>query len=306
MKILQLFFMCVFCSVAGLSAASHWSPLVFIARADPLYVGAVICASVAAACFLLAWITGDYSQTDRLWSIMPPVYACYFAVRGWPDSRLALMALLALLWGARLTFNFARKGGYTMEEDYRWAVLKQKITNPAAWQIFNFLFIAAYQHLLVFLIVLPAYVLLQNPAAPPGAGDIAVAAIFILLLILETIADQQMWNFQSEKTIRKTAKKPLTGEFKRGFISSGVFRYSRHPNYFAEVMIWWAFYLFMPSATGSWLHWSIIGAALLSLLFWRSILFTESISAGKYPEYEEYKRRVSAFIPWFSRSMNGK
>ncbi len=301
MKILQLFSTCVLFSLIGLSAASHWSPLVFLTRADPLYVGAVVCLSVAAACFFLAWVTGDYSQTDRLWSIMPPVYAIYFAARAWPDPRLALMAVLALAWGVRLSFNFARKGGYTTAEDYRWPVLKQKITNPVAWQIFNLLFIALYQHVQVFLIALPAYALLQNPTAPFGAADIAVAVLFVLLLAFETIADQQMWIFQEEKKKRIAAKKPLTDVFKRGFVASGLFKYSRHPNYFAEVFIWWAFYLFVPAATGSLLNWTIIGAALLTLLFWRSILFTESISAGKYPGYAEYRRRVSAFIPWFPR-----
>jgi steroid 5-alpha reductase family enzyme len=306
MKIFRLFAACCIILVIGLCAASQGSPWLFITRADPLHAAAVMCASFAAACFFLAWLTGDYSQTDRLWSIAPPIYALYFAARGWPDGRLVLMALLAVLWGARLTFNFARKGGYATVEDYRWVVLRQKIPNRALWQMFNLLFIAGYQHLLIFLIVLPAYAVFTFPGGMVGAGGFAAAGIFAALLVLETVADQQMWHFQQEKKKKKAANEPLAGDFKRGFISSGLFRYSRHPNYFAEVTIWWSFYLFVPASTGLWLHWSIIGAALLTLLFQGSIRFTESISAGKYPEYAGYQRRVSGFLPWFSRPMNDR
>jgi steroid 5-alpha reductase family enzyme len=299
MKILHLFASCALSAIAVFTVASSGAPLQFLANADPLCIAAALCGSFILASFVLAWITGDYSQTDRLWSITPPLYVLYVAVLGWPDGRLALMASIALLWGARLTFNFARKGGYTTEEDYRWIFLRKKITNPAVWQVFNFFFIAGYQHLLVFLIALPAYAVYGNPGGPLGAADFAAAGLFLALLVFETIADQQMWNFQQEKKRKKAAGEHLDGDYKRGFITSGLFRYSRHPNYFAEVFIWWVFYLFVPAATGVWLHWSILGAVLLTILFQGSIWFTESISTGKYPEYAEYRRRVSWFVPWF-------
>jgi steroid 5-alpha reductase family enzyme len=298
MKIARLSIMSLIFIVAGLSAVSGGSPIQFIAE-DPLYATAVICAAFIAACFILGWITGDYSQTDRLWSVAPAIYAWCFALAAWPDGRLILIASLVTLWGARLTFNFARKGGYTSEEDYRWVFLRTKITNRAAWQAFNLLFIAGYQHVLVFLIALPAYAVYRDGGRPIVWGDVIATALFLALLALETIADQQMWRFQQEKKRLKNARKKLTGEYGDGFIQSGLFRYSRHPNYFAEVSIWWAFYLFVPTSTGMWLHWTVIGAVLLTLLFQGSIWFTEYITSGKYPAYKEYRRMVSKFIPWF-------
>ncbi|MBN2160969.1 MAG: DUF1295 domain-containing protein [Spirochaetes bacterium] len=256
-----------------------------------------------AASFALAWITGDYSQTDRLWSVLPALYAWYFAARGWPDGRLALMAALATLWGARLTFNFARKGGYTSAEDYRWAFLRTRIPGAAAWQAFNLTFIAGYQHFLILLFSLPAYAAYRDGTAPLGWKDAAAAGLFLVLLAVETIADEQMWRFQQEKKKRAAAGTAVEGDYKRGFITSGLYGLSRHPNYFAEVSIWWAFYLFVPAATGSWLHWTITGALLLTLLFQGSIWLAEHISSGKYPAYAEYQKKVSRCIPWFGRPM---
>ncbi|MBN2078045.1 MAG: DUF1295 domain-containing protein [Spirochaetes bacterium] len=305
MKTIQLFIACAVFAFAGLNLASGGSPLAYLAEGEPLFVAAVLCAACALACFILAWITGDYSQTDRLWSLLPPVYVWYFAYRGWPDARLAFMAVLATLWGARLTFNFARKGGYTTEEDYRWIIMREKIPHPAAWQAFNFSFIAGYQHLLVFLISLPAYAVFSAGRSHLGALDYAAAALLLGLLLMETVADEQMWRFQEEKKRRRASGGPLEGDYSRGFITTGLFRFSRHPNYFAEISIWWAFYLFVPAASGTWLHWTIIGAVLLTILFQGSIWLAESITGGKYPEYAKYQARVSRLIPWRAKPEAG-
>ena len=305
-KIIVLALASAACIAACIFAASGGSPREFILSAGPLQTTALLCGGFIAACFILAWATGDYSQTDRLWSVTPVIYAWIFAAAGQPDCRLILMACLATLWGVRLSFNFARKGGYTSGEDYRWPILRKKIPHPAAWQAFNLLFIAGYQHIQVFLIALPAYAVYSQGSEPLGPIDLAAVLIFLALLTLETVADEQMWRFQETKKKMIAAGGPLTGDFKRGFIASGLYRCSRHPNYFAEVSIWWAFYLFVPAATGAWLHWTIVGAVLLTILFQGSVWFGESISGGKYPQYAEYRRVVSRLVPWPSRPMDGK
>jgi steroid 5-alpha reductase family enzyme len=305
-KVITLALASAACVAAVIFAASGGSPREFISGADPLKITALLCGGFIFACFILAWATGDYSQTDRLWSIAPVIYAWIFTVAGQPDRRLILMACLATLWGARLSFNFARKGGYTSGEDYRWPVLRKKITHPVAWQAFNLLFVAGYQHIQVFLIALPAYAVFKQGSLPLGPIDLAAVLLFIALLILETAADEQMWRFQETKKKMIAAGEPLAGDFKRGFLASGLYRYSRHPNYFAEIAIWWAFYLFVPAATGAWLHWTIIGAVLLTVLFQGSVWFGESISGGKYPLYAEYRRRVSRLVPWPSRHMEDR
>jgi steroid 5-alpha reductase family enzyme len=284
-------------------------------EASALGVGLQLMLGAALLCWVASVLTHNYSHTDRVWSITPFVFAWHFAVRGfledgaW-DARLVLMAALATLWGLRLSFNFWRKGGYSLsEEDYRWAVLRQHL-HWTVYQLFNIVFIAGYQNLLLFLIVLPSYaVYLHRREAPPldlAGLDGLAAALFLLLLALETAADQQQWVFYKAKYALIAAKQPLTGDYLAGFNRSGLFKYSRHPNFFAEQSIWWAFYLFSVVPTGAPLNLSVVGAALLSLLFQGSTVFTEYITAKKYPAYRDYQARVSALVPWFPRPATTK
>lgn len=155
----------------------------------------LVTCGIAAAAFLFAWVaslvTGDYSWVDRLWSILPPVYVWVFAIAaGLADPRLNVMAVLVTVWGARLTFNFARKGGYRGVEDYRWPILRARMS-PAQFQVFNLLFISLYQNVIVLLIALPALTAYEHRSTPFGALDVAVAIAFLALLAGETIADQQ-------------------------------------------------------------------------------------------------------------------
>lgn len=255
------------------------------------------CGAIALLCWLLGVATGEHSWVDRLWSITPVGYIGYFAWQaGFADTRLTLMAALVFAWGARLTFNFPRKGGYAKGgEDYRWPVLRKKLT-PLQWQLFAFFFVAFYQNLLLLLISLPAWVALGARGAPLGPLDGLAAAGFLGALALETVADEQQWRFYGA---RKAARD--RGQAHPNFLAHGLFRLSRHPNFFAEQAMWWFIYLFGVSATGRWLNPSLIGPVLLTLLFQGSTQFTESISLAKYPEYADYQRRTSRLLPWFPR-----
>ncbi|WP_432206665.1 DUF1295 domain-containing protein [Microbacterium phyllosphaerae] len=168
---------------------------------EPLPIVVLTAAVASAACWILSLATRDTSWVDRAWSIVPVVYVWIFtgtALAGGEDaSRLVLMAVLVTLWGVRLTYNFARKGGYTGMEDYRWAILRGRM-KPWQFQLFNLLFIIAYQMTLLVLITLPAEIALQHPA-PLNAWDLVFAAIFLALLIGETVADQQQWEFHRRK-----------------------------------------------------------------------------------------------------------
>lgn len=271
----------------------------------PLTSVSLLVLFVAASCFFVSVFSGNCSQVDRLWSFLPFLYCWYFAAfdyltRGVIHPRLLLLSILTTLWGLRLTFNFARKGGYDPhDEDYRWPVLRKLINNYLVFQLFNLTFISFYQNVLLFLLAAPAYIVLRARNVSPSLNslDYAAAALFLLLLAIETVADQQQWSFQQKKHALIAAKKPLTGDYKRGFITTGLFAYSRHPNFFAEQLIWWAVYLFSVAATGVYFNWTISGAFLLTLLFQGSTSFTEKISAKKYADYAHYQRLVSRLIP---------
>lgn len=264
---------------------------------DTALVSAITgCGAVAMVCWLLGLVTGEHSWVDRLWSILPVGYTAWFASRtGFADVRLTVMAVLVFAWGARLTFNFARKGGYAKGgEDYRWAVLRAKLTK-LEWQLFAFFFVAGVQNAIIFIITLPAWVALRGVGRPFGVIDAVAIALFVAFLAGETIADRQQWDFH----LTKKAKIALGEPVDPPFCTTGLFRYSRHPNFFCEQALWWSFYLFSVGATGEWLNVSIIGAAVLTGLFHGSTNFTESITLSKYPSYAEYQKQTSRLVPWF-------
>lgn len=263
---------------------------------------AVVYLAAAGLCFLVSTVSRNYSQVDKLWSLIPIAYVWMVAVRSEFEPRLVLMALLVSAWGLRLTYNFSRRGGYswkfwTGEEDYRWAVLRAKpeLSGRWRWLLFNLVFVSYYQMGLILLFTLPA--VRSMGGSPLGWGDYLLAAIFILLILMETLADQQQWNYHKEKKALLEAGSNLPEKYRKGFVHSGLWGLMRHPNYAAEQAIWIVFYFFSVAATGRWLNWSVMGAILLVLLFWGSSNFSESISAGKYPDYAAYQKRVPRFIP---------
>ena len=268
----------------------------------PLLVCLAICAVATALTWLASVVTHEYSWVDRIWSVVPVVYVWVFAVAGAFDVRLVLMAVLVTAWGIRLTFNFARKGGYRPGgEDYRWAVLRDRMTHRQ-FALFNLLFISIYQNALILLFCLPAFTVFEGAGAPLGLWDVVLAVVFLAFLAGEAVADQQQWAFHRWKAGERAAGRTP----QPGFLQSGLFRVSRHPNFFFEQAQWWVFYGFAVAATGVWLHWTITGAALLSALFVGSTVFTESISRTKYPDYDDYRTRTSPIVPWFPRPQKAR
>ena len=254
----------------------------------------IVCAVATLTAWLLSVLSREYSWVDRAWSLLPPVYLWVFAIAdSLADARLVTLAALGTLWGARLTFNFARKGGYRPGgEDYRWAALRRRMSR-GQFAVFNLFFISIYQNLLLLLITLPAWTVLQNPGHPFGAADIILTAAFLACLVGETLADQQQWTFQQHRRMLRAH-----GEADPGFLQGGLFRLSRHPNYFFEIAQWWLVAGFGALAAGTILQLGSLGAVLLTLLFVGSIAFTESISMERHPDYAAYRRAVWPLVPW--------
>lgn len=275
-------------------------------QTETLAIVASIAAFSALYCFVVGEITRNNSQMDKLWSILPAIYVWVVAAKGGMAPRLVVMAVLATVWGIRLTLNFALKGAYSWkfwagDEDYRWPWLrKRKEFQPYwKWVLFDALFISFYQNFLVLLTTLPA-IAAMNSRAAFGWGDAAAACLMAFFIGYEAIADIQQWKFQSTKWgMIKSGKKleELPEPYSRGFNTTGLWSVSRHPNYFAEQSIWVCFYLFSIAAGAGIINWSIAGAVLLILLFMGSSWLGEYISKSKYPEYQRYINSVSRYFP---------
>lgn len=274
---------------------------------EALKVLGIIAGCSAAYCFIVGEITGNNSQMDKLWSLLPIAYTWIIAAKGGFSVRLVVMAVLATLWGARLTFNFARKGAYRLKfwegaEDYRWSIVRSgpAFRNRWAWMLFDLLFISIYQNALVLMITFPALVSMGS-TAPFGLVDAVAAVLTLAFIIYETVADEQQWAFQTRKwaMIGEGRKlEELPAPYNKGFNTTGLWGLSRHPNYFAEQATWISFYIFSIGAGIGIFNWSVIGALLLVVLFLGSSSLGEQISGSKYPEYATYQASVSRYFPW--------
>eukprot|EP00730_Choanoeca_flexa_P013089 TRINITY_DN4953_c0_g1_i1.p1 TRINITY_DN4953_c0_g1~~TRINITY_DN4953_c0_g1_i1.p1 ORF type:complete len:313 (+),score=58.67 TRINITY_DN4953_c0_g1_i1:31-969(+) len=280
-------------NLTSLAGAREWYE-----SSDAFASALVICLAISTFCWLAAPALNDYSVVDRLWSLTPVLFAWHFAYKAEFGQRNFILAVLVTIWGARLTYNFARKGGYVIgHEDYRWPFVR-KLLHPIAFQVFNFVFIAFYQNWLLMMIVAPAYIAMYNSDKINNL-DIVASISFVVFFCIEVIADEQQWDFQTRKYQMRDSGMPLHGDYKRGFLTKKLFALSRHPNFFSEQMIWWSVYLFSVAACGQVLNWSILGPLLLTLLFQGSTPLTEYLSIQKYPAYRIYQQTTSRLIPWF-------
>ena len=260
----------------------------------PLGVALDLCILLTVLAWLLSVITRNYSWVDRIWSICPPVY-CLIVVAslGFGSARLNLMTALVFLWGARLTFNLARKGGYRRGvEDYHWAVVRERF-GPLGFQV-SFALMTPVQMLIIWLFIAPVHQAWLWREAPLAGLDILAAVLFLGFLALETVTDEQMWAFQQDKRRRMVAGERVVEQFHR----TGLRRYCRHPNYLGEIGMWTAFYLFAVAASGQWLHWTGLGCVCLTLLVLNTAHLTETISASKYPDYRAYQAATPSLIPF--------
>lgn len=260
-------------------------------------------------CFIVGELSSNYSQMDKLWSIMPIVYVWVIAARGGFKERLLFIAILVTLWGIRLTFNFARKGAYSLKfwegkEDYRWKIVQGSkfFQKRFAWTLFDFFFISLYQNALIFAICLPALAIMESNA-PLMASDYIAYALGFSFLIIETIADEEQWSFYKKRgELMKDGKKleEIDYPYSLGFNTRGLWKVMRHPNYLGEQGLWLSIYLFTLSTEVvryGFFHWSMIGSLFLVLLFMGSSSLGEKISSSKYPKYQEYQNQVFKYLP---------
>jgi steroid 5-alpha reductase family enzyme len=258
---------------------------------------------VAIVCFVVSELTRNYSQVDKLWSLMPGIYS-WITVAAFPSPRLFVMAILVTLWGLRLSYNFYRKGGYNIipwkgEEDYRWKVLRENplLKERFRFGLFNLFFISFYQNLLILLFSTPLLLAAVNYSNPLNLIDLVAAILMLLFIVLEGLADNQLFRFHREKKGLQKGNPVYGKSLDKGFMSEGFWKHVRHPNFASEQAIWASFYFFGVAASGKWLNFTIAGPILLILLFIGSTAMTERISSGKYPEYKNYQKAVPKFIP---------
>lgn len=226
------------------------------------------------------------SLYDAYWSVIPPLLAFYWWVAadaGVDDGRWWLMMFVLLAWSIRLTANWIRTFPGMHHEDWRYRLVRERAGR------FEFgadlMGIHVMPTLVVFAGLIPVYVVATRAGEPLGWLDFVAFAVGIAALAIETIADLQMHRFLATREPGQV-------------MASGLWSWSRHPNYFGECGIWLSMGLFgLAAYPGAW--WVLAGfVAMLILFLTVSIPMMEGRNRERRPGYSQVVERVSLFVPW--------
>jgi steroid 5-alpha reductase family enzyme len=254
----------------------------------------ILTADIAATLVIYGFgrVFHNASFYDPYWSVAPPVIAICWWLNGSPGSavlaRQMLVMALIFVWAFRLTFNWARQWQGIQHEDWRYRDLRAKY--PGLFWLVDLFGIELMPTILVFVGCLPLLPALSAGEHGFSWLDILAAGITVLAIIIETVSDEQMKKFAGQKQ--------GSGEI----LQKGLWKYSRHPNYFGEVLFWWGMYLFGLAANPDY-WWTIAGPVLITLLFlFISIPLMEKRSLKRRPGYAVTQKKISALFPWFPRT----
>ena len=234
---------------------------------------------------LVTWIISvvvkDASIVDLVWGLgfVLVAWAAFITI-GDPGPRRWLLVVLTSIWGLRLsgylTWRNLGKG-----EDYRYQEMRKKA--PDIFWLKSLFTVFLLQGVLMWVVSLPVQAG-QVPEPTLGWLDWIGVAAWAVGIFFESVGDVQLARFKADPANKGKV------------MDGGLWRYTRHPNYFGDFMVWWGLYLIALSA-GAW--WTIVGPALMSFLLLRvsGVALLEKTISSRREGYEEYVRRTNAFFP---------
>jgi steroid 5-alpha reductase family enzyme len=263
---------------------------------DAFVLSLVFVACAAVLLWFVSVIIEDVSIVDSFWSIMILLAGIGFIFDLIPasltemSSRQLLVSVLASIWAVRLSLHIAVRN-YGKEEDTRYQTIRRN--NQPYFQFKSLYIVFLLQAFLAVIVALP-FLSVFHSAVSLNALDFVALALWCVGMLFEVLGDYQLKKFR---------KSP---ENKSSILNTGLWRYTRHPNYFGEFCIWWSFYLF---AVAGGYYWSIISPLLMTVLLLKvsGVGLMESTIVERRPRYAHYIRTTSAFFPWPpSSSVEGK
>jgi steroid 5-alpha reductase family enzyme len=254
----------------------HFSP--------PIW-GLIFAVSAAVILWLISLRIRDVSIVDIFWG---PGVAGVVDLAAWlghaGGPRTSVVLLLVNLWAIRLAAHiWARHDG----EDHRYAAMRTKFGRNWWWA--SLLQVFLLQAILIWFVPAPLVAAVLYSQIPMGWLDYAGVAIAASALVLEALADFQLSAFRADPSNRGKV------------MDRGLWGWSRHPNYFGEASMWWGYFAIGFAASHQW--WLILSPLLITVLLLKvsGVSLMEETMDERRPGYGEYKRRVSAFIPWFRK-----
>jgi steroid 5-alpha reductase family enzyme len=245
--------------------------------------------ALAATLMFAVWVVSlriqDVSIIDIAWGPAGALLAVSsFVLAGGYMPRKILITALTVLWGARLGLHIAaRKKG--KGEDFRYVAMRER--NPDTFPVRSLFTVFFLQAVLIWVVSLPVQVA-QVPDRPPALGilDYLGLAVWLVGFTFETVSDHQLKRFLSDPSNRNRV------------MDQGLWRYSRHPNYFGDALVWWGLFLVAAASPRGWL--TVISPILMTFLLTRvsGVPLLDDALEERRPGYGSYMERTSSFIPW--------
>jgi steroid 5-alpha reductase family enzyme len=239
---------------------------------------------------LIAWAIAtarrNVGLVDIFWSLFFLLAAAiYAAAQSSFEARARLVLVLVAAWSLRLATYLAARN-WNAPEDHRYRAIRERNGPGFAWTSMYRVF--ALQAALAWVIAAPIAATIAS-AAPLGALDFAGAALAAFGIVFEALADAQLARF---KAAPANAGRVMDG---------GLWRYTRHPNYFGEFCVWWGVYAIALGA-GGW--WTVFAPLLITVLLFKvsGVALLEKDIGERRPGYREYVARTNAFFPGPTRS----
>lgn len=247
--------------------------------------------------WLIALVQRSTWLIDPYWTLIPLFIAFFYAAHPLADPaplRSVLSLLVLCVWSARLTHNYFRRERWRLglREDWRFAQKRQE-SRHFWWVQFFYVYLA--QQVMLVGLTLP-YWSVQFRRTPVGLWDVVLVLVALLGIGIAHAADTRL-----EAFMRRNEERAARGDPPLRLLEAGIWRYSRHPNYFGEQLFWWS--------VGCWglvvgEPWVLVGAAINSAVLAAVTVMTERRMLA-VPErrglYQDYRRRTSVWIPWFRR-----
>jgi len=236
--------------------------------------------------FMFSSYFKNSSFYDAYWSVIPPFLLLYWLAQtenDVPFLRIILVTAVVLYWATRLTLNWAYHWEGMQHQDWRYVMLKND--HPKFAKAIDFFGIHLFPTLQVFAGMLPVYAVIALGSSPLNVMDFVAAVVAFGAVTIQLLADLQLDKFNA-------TKKP--GEI----IETGLWAWSRHPNYFGELGFWFGLFLFGVAAVPSAWYWMGLGVVAMTLMFvLASIPMMEKRSLKSRPNYQNTINRISMLIP---------
>jgi steroid 5-alpha reductase family enzyme len=267
-------------AVVVVGATGVTGPLVQLGLGTLVATAVIFAASVA---------VDNSSMYDPYWSLQPLAIAAFYlwTAPGAPSSRQILVTVLVLLYAARLTSNFYRDWPGLVKEDFRYVDFRRRY-GRLYWPV-SFLGIHLFPTIMVFLGCLPLYATAVSGGAGLGWLDALGTLVTLFAIGLGFVADEQLRRFRHDPGNRGRCMR------------SGVWAYSRHPNYLGEVTTWWGLWLFALAVGLGW-WWTGVGAIAITFMFvFVSVPMMEKRGLATRTGYREYRVETPMLLPGLRR-----